>query len=120
MSAATGERKLAGWARAVKGLLAGDEGEWRSPSSFVLLMADHGSRLTRKQSGLTLLPVVKRLIGYVGAFRGWSGSGESRRFAQSYGPAVATSQRSARRDYFPSLCHPSCSARARPSASCTI
>jgi glycerol kinase len=27
MSAATRERKLAGWARAVKGLLASDEGE---------------------------------------------------------------------------------------------
>jgi glycerol kinase len=35
MSAATRERKLAGWVRTVKGLLASDEGGIRSADSFL-------------------------------------------------------------------------------------
>ena len=36
MSEATRKRKLAGWARAVKGLLASDEGEGPEPPLFVI------------------------------------------------------------------------------------
>ena len=58
MSQATRERKLAGWARAVKGVLASDEGEERNVMAGMdgARQGRAGDRRSRDQLPITLTP----------------------------------------------------------------